>query len=691
MASLKFSPPFPPSVHHDHLFLDSSLSVRFLSSCASMRDPKLAASLHGATLKTGLQSNLFVGNSLLDLYFRCGRLDSALKLFDRMPERDIVSWTSLISGHCRNEAADIAMSLFSDMLYEETAPLPNEFTIAALLRTCGLCEDERTGRALHGYLIKGGFFEDLFLCNSLIDMYSKLGSIVHAEKVIAGMTERDVVSWSALISGCALQGMMEKAFDVLLMMLEDGITPNLVTMLSIIQASSLMREPPIFHMVHALVIKLGLDANVLVVNSFIQMYCKNSYLEEGLKVFIQFYVSNGAFCFDPEVLVAILQACTFLTSLEHGRGIHGYLVKCGFFPCTVVENSLMDMYAKLEQVDSANLIFRKMENRDIVSWNTLMSCFVKNGRAHEALQHLNEIHSKFGDDLLPDFVTILSSIHACSEIASLQHGQILHCYAMKSGFRCDTFVSNALIDMYAKSGRIDFAKDTFEEMEMKDLGTWNSMIAAYGIHGDGDSALKVFYELKQLGRQKPNAVTFASIISACSHSGLTAEGYELFKSMQRNYNIEPTMEHYASMVDLLGRSENLNEAEDFITDMCTDPSSDVWGSLLGACVLHGDLEIAERAAKRLAILEPESNIWRVALSNIYALSGRWEDAGNVRANMKRERSKKEAGWSFVEILGEEKSFKFMVGDTRHPESKKIYEVCNGLMEQISDVSVKGVY
>ncbi|XP_039114157.1 putative pentatricopeptide repeat-containing protein At3g05240 [Dioscorea cayenensis subsp. rotundata] len=688
MASLMLSPPFSHSILHDNLFLDSSLSVRFLSSCASMRDLKLTTSLHGATLKTGIHSNLFVANSLLDLYLRCGRLDSAFNLFDRMPERDVVSWTSLISGHCCNESADVSISLFLDMLSEESAPLPNEFTIAALLKACALCQDEPMGLGLHGYLIKSGFFEDHFVCNSLIDMYSKLGSVGRAEKVIAGMSKRGVVSWSALVSGCVLQGMMKKAFCAFMMMLEDEIIPNLVTMLSIIQASSLMGVHSIFGMIHALVVKLGLDADVLVVNSLVQMYCKNSFLEEGLKVFVQFYASNGDFCFDPEVMVSIVQACTFLKSLEQGRWIHGYLVKCGFFPCIVIENSLMDMYAKLEQVDSANLVFRKMENRDIISWNTLMSSFVKNDRAHEVLQYLSEIHSKCSDDLLPDFVTILSSIDACSEIASLQQGQILHCYAIKSGFSCDTFVSNALIGMYAKSGRIDFAKDIFKEMEFKDLGSWNTMITAYGIQGDGNSALKVFHELNQVGNQKPNGVTFGSIISACSHSGLTVEGSECFKSMRRDYNIEPTMEHYASMVDLLGRSGNLNAAENFIREMNIESSSDVWGSLLGACGINRNIEIAERAAKRLAILEPESNIWRVALSNVYASVGRWEDAVMVRMNMRRERSRKEAGWSFVEIAGKEKSFRFMVGDTRHPESNMIYGVCNGLMKQISDVSVE---
>lgn len=192
----------------------------------------------------------------------------------------------------------------------------------------------------------------------------------------------------------------------------------------------------------------------------------------------------------------------------------------------------MDMYAKHMQVESAHLIFKRMEDKDIVSWNTMISCFVKNGHTREALPYLTEIHSDSGGELVPDIITVLSSIQTCSEITSLQHGQVLHGYVVRSGFDCNVFICNALIDMYSRSGRIDLAKKIFEEMDVKDLGSWNSMITAYGIHGDGNSALRVFTGLKKLGRHQPNAVTFVSVISACGNLGLTTEGYECFKRLQ---------------------------------------------------------------------------------------------------------------------------------------------------------------
>ncbi|KAG1354681.1 pentatricopeptide repeat-containing protein [Cocos nucifera] len=606
-----------------------------------------------------------------------------------MPQRDVVSWTSLVSGHCHDGAAHAAVRVFLNMLSEEAAPLPNEFTVAAVLRACALLKNEKLGRMMHGFLFSNGFLGDNFVLNSLIDTYSKLGSIVSAGKLINGFSCRDVVSWTTVVSGCVLHGMFEEAFVLFITMLEDGIRPNVVTMLSIIQACSLMSDSGLFGWVHALVTKLDLDSNDLVVNSLVEMYAKNAFVAEGIKIFFGFYFLNGDVCSDPDVVATLVHGCSRSESLEHGKEIHACLIKMNYFPCTIIENSLMGMYAKREQVESAHLIFRRMENRDIISWNTMISYFVKNGSIAEALQHLTEIHGTSAGLLVPDHVTLLSSIQACSEIASLQQGQILHGYVIRSGFDHDVFICNALIDMYARSGRIDLSEQIFKEMDVRDLGSWNSMIAAYGIHGDGNSALKVFTELKNRGRHKPNGLTFVSIISACGHSGLTVEGYECFKSMHRDYGIEPSMEHYATVVDLLGRSGKLDEALEFLKIMPIKPGPSVWGSLLGACGLYGNVEIAERAAKELSVLEPDGNVWRVALSNVYAVAGRWGDVARLRAEMKRGGLRKEAGWSYVEVGGVE-SFRFIVGDTRHPQTERIYEVWHSIKEHILDACVGAV-
>ncbi|RWR80899.1 pentatricopeptide repeat-containing protein [Cinnamomum micranthum f. kanehirae] len=669
----------------DRPFLDSTTSIHLLNSCAADRDSKSTASVHAAILKCGVNTNVFVSNSLLDAYAKCGQLEASVKVFDEMPNRSVVSWTSMISAYCQNGSPDAAIYTFQQMLWEDPVLLPNEFTLAVLLRACGQKQDVKMGEMLHGYLISSGFFRDRFIQNSLVDMYSKSGALTAAEKLNDRLSCRDVVSWTSLISGHAVdEGCTEKALALFFRMQEDGVTPNVVTILSIIRACYLMNKLHILKWVHGWIVKAELCNEVLVVNSIVEMYCGNGYFIEGLKIFSQFCFRGECQYLNPETMATLVQVCAHEGLLDLGKGIHGYLIKHGFLPCIVVENSLIDMYAKSRQVNSAYQIFTKMNERDVISWNTMILCYAKNDLAQESLQLLSEIHIKERGSIVPDFVTMLGSLQACTELASLQQGEIIHGYVIRSGLGCDVFIGNSLIDMYAKAGKIDSAERIFEDMPIKDTASWNSMIAAYGMHGDGHSALRAFTKMKEYGNLQPNAITFVNVLSSCSHSGLITEGCECFNSMTTDHGLEPSMEHFACMVDLFGRSGRLREAENFIDEMPVRPSPAVWGALLGACGLFGKVDVAERVAEKLVVLEPKSKIWRVALANVYAGNGRWEDAARVRGEMKGELLRKEAGWSSVEVRGER--CKFMVGDTRHPNSMNIYEALTGIREQIRDAA-----
>ncbi|XP_073002482.1 pentatricopeptide repeat-containing protein At1g11290, chloroplastic-like [Typha latifolia] len=438
------------------------------------------------------------------------------------------------------------------------------------------------------------------------------------------MPQRDVVSWTSLISGFSCSGPGDAAVLVFVDMLEENkggaeaLRPYEFTFATLLQACGLIRDNGLGKVVHGYIVTNGVFRDSFAVNSLIDI-CEgwigsesgeNSWcfelqgcgfldrfyfracslmgedrflgwihawstssslmatLHEGLQVFYKFYLVNGNVCSDPDVVPALVQGCSLLGSLKQ---------------------------AKHYQINEAHLIFRRMTCRDTISWNTMISCFIKNDRAGDALELLRAFHVPSGDGLMPVLVTILSSIQACSGVESLLHGQILHGYMVKSGFNYDVFICNALIDIYAKSGRLDFAEQMFRKMNVRDLASWNSMITTYTIYGDGRSALTVFYDLKKDGKHEPSAIAFARVTSACSHSGLTTEGYECFKSMVRNYKVEHSMEHYASVVDHIGGSGKLREAES-IKEMPINPGPSVWGSLLGACGLHGNVEIAERAA-----------------------------------------------------------------------------------------------
>ena len=672
----------------------SSVALR---GAAARRDAQLTSAAHAALLKSGAlhpAQPLSASNSLLHAYLQCGLLPRALRVLDEMPRRDAATYAPLISAHCRRGAPLDALRAFLDMLAwggagdqaedDAAAVRPNEYTAAAVLQACGLARDGRLGRMVHGYLVAGGFCGDPFVVGSLVNMYAKAGDVVSARRLVLGLPCRDVVSWTAIISGCVLNGMLEEALDVFVMMLEDGILPNNVTMLSIIQACSLMGASELFGPVHALVVLLELEDDPSVVNSLIMMYAKNGFVQEAMQLFNGAYLKSGNVCSNEDVLAAILFGCTISGSQKNGEGFQAHLIKMGAFPSIGVENSLMGMYARFEQVDAVHLVFSGMEAKDVVSWNTIISCLAKSDHVNEAMELFSALHAG-GGGLAPDFVTILSIVQACSNAGLLHQRQMLHGCIMKSGFLHDVSICNALISMYAKLGRIDFAQMIFEGMDIKDLVSWNSMINAYGMHGDGHSALRIFNQLKDAGTPVPNAITFVSVISACSHAGLISEGYKCFESMRTDHGIEPSMDHYACVVDLLGRSGRFVEAEEFIRDMPVPPNSSIWGPLLAACQLHGNVDLAEKAANELSALEPESDIWRVSLANTYALAGRWKDAAMIRTEMRRVGLRKETGWSFVDV-GRVEGFKFVSADTSHHEAEKIYSVWHGMNKHMADLA-----
>jgi pentatricopeptide repeat protein len=674
----------------------TSSSVALLRGAAARRDAPLTSAVHAALLKSGAlhpAQPLAASNSLLHAYLQCGLLSPALRLLDETPRRDAATYASLISAHCRRGAPLDAFRAFLDMLAwggagdlteDAAAVRPNEFTAAAALQACGLARDGRLGRMVHGYLVAGGFCGDPFVVGSLVNMYAKVGDAASARRLVLGLPCRDVVSWTAIVSGCVLNGMLEEALEVFVMMREDGVLPNNVTMLSVIQACSLMGASELFGPVHALVVLLELEDDASVVNSLIMMYAKNGLVEEAVLLFNGLYLKSGNVCANEDVIAAILYGCTISGSQKNGEGIHAHLIKMGAFPSISVENFLMGMYARFEQVDAAHLVFSGMEVKDIVSWNTIISCLAKSDHVNEAMELFSVLHAG-GGGLAPDFVTVLSIVQACSNAGLLHQGQMLHGCIMKTGFVYDVSICNALISMYAKLGRIDFAEMIFERMDIKDLVSWNSMITAYGMHGDGHSALRIFNQLKDARTPAPNAITFVSVISACSHAGLISEGYKCFESMRTGHGIEPSMDHYACVVDLLGRSGRFAEAEEFIRDMPVAPNSSIWGPLLAACQLHGNVDLAEKVANELSSLEPESDIWRVSLSNTYAFAGRWKDAAMIRTEMRRVGLRKEIGWSFIDVGGVE-GFKFVSGDTRHHDAEKIYSVWHSMKKHMADLA-----
>ncbi|KAL2512501.1 Pentatricopeptide repeat-containing protein [Abeliophyllum distichum] len=317
-----------------------------------------------------------------------------------------------------------------------------------------------------------------------------------------------------------------------------------------------------------------------------------------------------------------------------------------------------------------------MKERNLISWNAMIAAYVQNGRAREALEMFQDLQHEI---FFPDEMTFASILPAYSEKALPKEGMQIHSYICKLGFAPSTFISNALIYMYAKCGDLQTAKKIFDSMLFKDLISWNTIILAYAIHGFGASSITLFSKMREEGI-KPNGSTFVSLLSSCSVAGMVDEGWEYFNSMKRDYGINPGIEHYGCMLDLLGRAGNLDLAKRFIDEMPLTPTARIWGSLLAASRHHRNVELAELARNHVFSLNHDNTGCHVLLSNMYAEVGRWDDVEQVRCWMKNQGLEKTIGCSIVEYNSN--TFRFTNHDKSQIKSNLIYEVLDIISRKI---------
>ncbi|CAI0401653.1 unnamed protein product [Linum tenue] len=301
------------------------------------------------------------------------------------------------------------------------------------------------------------------------------------------------------------------------------------------------------------------------------------------------------------------------------------------------------MYSKSGSLQDSYEVFEQIPFRDNVSWTSMIAGFAEHGCGKQALSLFRDMVSAGNK---PDQNTLTAALGACSVLQSLHKGREIHGYVFRAGLGTESFAGGALVSMYAKCGALAFASKVFDMIDEPDLISWTSLIASYASHGKGEEALQVYDHMIEKGIQ-PDAVTFVEIISACSHAGLVERGHSCFHSMTRDFGIEPDNRHFACMVDLLGRSGRLKEAERFIDSMPIDPDSLVWTSLLAACKLHGDVELGKVAAEKVMELAPGRSGTYISLSNIFADVGKWKEAVEIRRRMSRIGVIKEPGWSFT--------------------------------------------
>ncbi|XP_030543663.1 pentatricopeptide repeat-containing protein At2g33760 [Rhodamnia argentea] len=371
---------------------------------------------------------------------------------------------------------------------------------------------------------------------------------------------------------------------------------------------------------------------------------------------------------------SVIKACADLSALRLGRGVHAHALACGFGLDPYVQSALVAFYAKSGELNVAREVFDKMRERTVVAWNSIISGYEQNGSPKEAIE-LFDLMRESGIE--PDSATFVGVLAACAQLGALSLGSWVHEYVMESGFDLNAALGTSLINMYARCGNVSKSREVFDLMREINVIAWTAMISAYAMNGYGNQAVELFDQMRLRGPW-PNRVTFVAVLSACAHAGLVDMGRHVFASMKQEYDVEPGLEHYVCMVDMLGRAGFLDEAYRFVEEkipMEAPPA--VWTAMLGACKMHKNFDLGVRVAEHLLDSEPDNPGHYVMLSNIYALAGRSDRVQRVRNMMIQRGLKKQVGYSNIEVDG--KTYMFSMGDKSHPETNIIYEYLDELM------------
>ncbi|XP_017984878.1 PREDICTED: pentatricopeptide repeat-containing protein At2g40720 [Theobroma cacao] len=656
--------------------------------------------IHGYIVRNVFKSDPFLETALIDTYLSCSRIMEAWCVFDYLEDKsNVVVWNVMIGGFFKNGLWEWSLKLYSLVKCENVKLVSESFT--STLSACGYGDVVAFGRQVHCDLIKLGFENNHFVYTSLLTMYGKCQFVEDAEKVFYQVLDKGIEVWNAMISTFACNGYSYAAFEVYNKMRYNVITPDSFTMSNVLSCSSMIGIYNVGRSVHAELVKRPIESSASVQSALVTMYCKCGSVYDGNSVLgamrekdvvawgsmISGFCQNRKFrealdCFrgmdangvrpDSDTMSSVISACTGLENVDLGCMIHGYVVKSGLEADVFVATSLVDMYSKFGFPDMAENLFFHMPHKNLVAWNTIMSCYCRNSLPDQSIKLFSTIVQH---GFYPDSVSITTVLAAVSSIAALLNGKIIHGYLIRLEVQSDIQLENALIDMYIKCGFLKYADYIFQNMSQKDVVSWNCMLAGYGSHGDCLRALSLFDEMKNCGIT-PDDVTFLSLISSCNHAGLVDEGQYIFQSMTVEHGIERKMEHYVNIVDLLGRAGRLEDAYNFVKTMPMEPNRSVWLSLLCACRAYSNVELGELAAHNLLKVEPSRGSNYVQLLHLYGEAGLQDQAANIRATMKERGLKKNPGCSWIELRN--KVDVFFSGDSSSLRTMEIYEILHSL-------------
>ncbi|KAG8390364.1 hypothetical protein BUALT_Bualt01G0075800 [Buddleja alternifolia] len=535
--------------------------------------------------------------------------------------------------------------------------------------------DFKTLKEIHSKIISDPhLYSDTSLAIKLMRAYAAHGKPEITRKVFDEIPERNNVICNVMIRSYVNNHFYKDAILMYKSMVASGVMPDHYTLPCILKACSGSNSLRFGVQIHCPAVKKGLDLTLYTGNGLVAMYGKCGNLVEARRVLDEMpyrdivswnsmvagYAQNGRFD-------EALEVCKEMESLSVIPD-----------PGTMASLSPAITNTRKENVVFVKKMFLNMAKEELVAWNVMIAVYANNSMSSEAvsLYSLMEAHG-----LKPDAITIASVLPACGDLSAVSLGKRIHEYVVMKVLRPNLSVENALIDMYAKCGCLQEARKVFDEMQIRDVVSWTSMMSAYGRSGKGHEAIELFSKMQELGLV-PDSIAFVSILSACSHAGLLNEGKYYYKLMREEYKIVPRLEHFTCMVDLLGRAGRVNEAYDHIKRMPVEPNDRVWGALLSACNVYNNMDIGIIAADHLFQLAPEQSGYYILLSNIYAKAGRWKDVTLIRLFMKGRGIKKIPGVSNVEL--DDRVHTFLAGDRSHPRTAEIYDELDILLGKMKE-------
>ncbi|KAH6757733.1 hypothetical protein C2S52_023325 [Perilla frutescens var. hirtella] len=584
--------------------LESSYYVPILQECMHKNFVSGVESIHAHIIKSGLVAELFLMTFLVNVYGKCGRMGSARKVFDNLPKRNVVAWTSLMSGYISNSRPELAISIFQDML--EAGAYPTNYTLGVFLNACTSLCDFDLAKQIHGYIVKYDLDGDASIGNALCSLYSKCHNLRMAIKAFERIEEKNVISWTAVVSACGANGNSALGMDMFVKMLVAGVEPNGITLTSVLSLCCTMQALKAGSQIHSLIMKLGYDSDLPLMNSVMYLYLKSGCISEAKKLF---------------------------------DGMNSVSL--------VTWNAMIAGYAEMISLAADGL--------------SAYSCGI------EALQIFQRMNRS---GLKPDLYTFSSLLSVCSSLVALDQGEQVHALTIKTGFLSDVVVGTALVNMYNKCGSINRASKAFLEMSTRTLISWTSMITALAQHGRSEQALQVFEDMRFVG-VKPNKITFVGVLSACSQAGMVDRAFAYYDMMKNEYKINPVMDHYACLIDMFVRLNQIDEAFDFIKKTNLIPNEFIWSILIAGCRSQGKLDLAFHAAEQLLELEPKDSETYLLLLNMYISAGRWKDVSRVRKMMRD--VDKIVDWSWINIRNKVHSFKFSSKKHRSDEVAKLLD------------------